>query len=265
MIKNTSPLRYPGGKTRARKILWEHIEENFDVDDIGAVVSPFFGGGSFEFYIQEKLGANIYANDLFTPLISFWDSAKTRQGELCAELRNYLNSGISKDDFAGYRDGIIGLEDKLIQGVYYFIINRCSFSGATLSGGFSEEAAKKRFTESSIARIEKMNLSGVDFTNVDFEEFLAGHLGKFIFADPPYFLGNKSTLYGKGGDLHKDFDHARLHKVLSAREGWVLTYNNCDYIRELYEDYYMIEVDWSYGMSKKLDGEPKELIIICPF
>lgn len=38
----------------------------------------------------------------------------------------------------------------------YFIINRCSFSGATLSGGFSLESSQKRFTTSSIERIKKI-------------------------------------------------------------------------------------------------------------
>jgi len=34
-----------------------------------------------------------------------------------------------------------------IQGYKYFVINRCSFSGATLSGGFSTESSKKTQSE----------------------------------------------------------------------------------------------------------------------
>jgi DNA adenine methylase len=55
------------------------------------------------------------------------------------------------------------------QSVMYFIINRCSFSGATLSGGFSLEASKKRFTKSSIDKINKLDLTNCRFDNLDFE------------------------------------------------------------------------------------------------
>lgn len=262
-IKNTSPLRYPGGKTRARKIIWEIIIEEFDVDDIDRVISPFFGGGSFEFYIQEKLNIPIIANDAFEPLISFWKMAKTNQTELCGELRNHLKSGVSKDDFGEYRNLIMNLENDLVQAIYYFIINRCSFSGATLSGGFSAQSAKKRFTPSSVDRVEKLKLDSVEFSCQDFADFLDLYPDGFIFADPPYYLGdNKSKLYGVKGDLHCNFDHQKLQEILSNRTGWVLTYNNCDYIKELYSDYYIVETDWVYGMSKERKTEPKEIIIV---
>ena len=87
-------------------------------------------------------------------------------------------------------------ENNLIQAVLYFIINRCSFSGSTLSGGFSLEASKKRFTKSSVDRIKKLDLSNFTINNLDFEIFInkndkSSHL---IFLDPPYYLGKKSTL-----------------------------------------------------------------------
>jgi len=50
-IKNISPLRYPGGKTRARKILLEIYKTRFDVEHHKILYSPFFGGGSFEFFL----------------------------------------------------------------------------------------------------------------------------------------------------------------------------------------------------------------------
>jgi site-specific DNA-adenine methylase len=56
---NKSPLRYPGGKTRACKILDEYFLKNFEKDKISTIVSPFFGGGSFEFFLQNKYNFNI--------------------------------------------------------------------------------------------------------------------------------------------------------------------------------------------------------------
>ena len=51
---NKSPLRYPGGKTRACKPLDIILNEEFDISSFKSISSPFFGGGSFEFYIQNN-------------------------------------------------------------------------------------------------------------------------------------------------------------------------------------------------------------------
>jgi DNA adenine methylase len=251
-----SPLRYPGGKTRACKTLDEIInEKGFDKS---VVISPFFGGGSFEFFLCNKYGSKLIVNDKFKPLISFWKSVQTRKVELCSELRKLLNV-VSKSIFSTMRDTIMEDTDDFIQGYKYFVINRCSFSGATLSGGFSTESSKKRFTESSIKRTEDLNLNDVEFHNLDFETFLKGKKG-LIFLDPPYYLNENSNLYGKNGDMHENFNHEKLFQVLKKRKNWIMTYNNCDYIRDLYKNYEIREIKWSYGMNAS--KESSEIVII---
>lgn len=251
-----SPLRYPGGKTRACKILDEYIcEKGFDTS---VVISPFFGGGSFEFYMFKKYGSKLIVNDKFKPLISFWLNAQTRAKDLCEELRKLLNN-VSKDYFNAVRNTIMEESDTFLQAWKYFVINRCSFSGATLSGGFSAESSKKRFTESSIKRIEDLDLSNVEFHNLDFTEFLKGKRG-LIFLDPPYYLEQSSKLYGNNGDMHEYFDHEKLFKTIKLRKNWIMTYNDCEYIRELYKDYEIHDVNWKYGMNKT--KESSEIVII---
>ena len=44
-MNNISPLRYPGGKTRACKKIESIIMEHFIISDFNNIVSPFFGGG----------------------------------------------------------------------------------------------------------------------------------------------------------------------------------------------------------------------------
>ena len=170
-ISNTSPLRYPGGKTRACKKLDEILNQNFTEEmnnksnkSFDTVVSPFFGGGSFEFHLQNKYNLNIIANDKFTPLYNFWNICKnndnnTGKNQLCKSLYNDIATGISKEQFLEYRKNVLTETDKLKQAEQYFIINRCSFSGATLSGGFSKESSIKRFTKSSVDRIKALDLS----------------------------------------------------------------------------------------------------------
>lgn len=248
---NISPLRYPGGKTRARTTLWHTLEQHFDLSNINTVVSPFFGGGSFEFYLQNKLNCSIHANDKFTPLYAFWETAKTDNACLVARLRTLHEKNITKADFTHLRQTILDAPSLLEQAVMYFVINRCSFSGATLSGGFSAQSSAGRFTESSIDRVEQLDLSNVSFTQFDFEPFIdsAPTENCLMFVDPPYLLGSGSKLYGTNGDLHETFDHERLAKCMKKRRGWMMTYNDCAQVRNLYSGYTIVELDWKYGMN----------------
>lgn len=261
--KNTSPLRYPGGKTRACKILDNILNKHFTTNKYDTLISPFFGGGSFEFYIQHKYGFKIEANDKFTPLYTFWDQCKSNNNELCKELYTKLNT-IDKETFKHYRGTIIGEKIPINQAIMYFIINRCSFSGATLSGGYSESASKNRFTASSINRINELDLSNFNIECADFSDFIEDKY-KFpnknlMFLDPPYYLEKNSKLYGKNGDMHETFDHNKLYNAIKNKKDWIMTYNDCEYVRNLYKDFKIIETNWTYGMNKT--KKSSEIVII---
>ena len=252
-----SPLRYPGGKTRACKILNDIVtEKGFNTD---VVISPFFGGGSFEFHLCKNYGSKLIVNDKFKPLYSFWTCVKHRNKELCDKLKTYLGN-VDKETFIDMRNTIMDEVDILEQACKYFIINRCSFSGSTLSGGFSQESSKKRFTESSIKRISELDLKNISITNEDFVDFMETDNTGFIFLDPPYYLGNNSKLYGSNGDMHENFDHEKLYDILKTKKNWIMTYNNCDFIKHLYKDFEIREVSWTYGMNKS--KESSEIVII---
>jgi DNA adenine methylase len=259
---NQSPLRYPGGKTRACKILDEIVCQYFNISEFDRIISPFFGGGSFEFFLQNKYDLRIIANDKFTPLANFWRTCKTKQGEFVAELENKIDR-ISKNDFLEYRARIMDESQQLEQSVMYFIINRCSFSGATLSGGFSQDASKNRFTRSSIQKIAQLSLDNFEIANQDFTDFLAQlepSSRGLLFLDPPYYLQGGSNLYGKSGDMHEGFPHEVLFRVVENRPNWIMTYNDCEYIRDLYKDFQIIPAEWSYGMNKT--KKSSEIVII---
>lgn len=260
-MNNISPLRYPGGKTRACKIIDNILKKYFNLDEFDNLISPFFGGGSFEFYFQNKYNYKLIVNDKFIPLYNFWMQIKINKYDLCHELRKIEK--ITKEDFINYRKTILELNNNILEKAkQYFIINRCSFSGATLSGGFSLEASTKRYTSSSIDRIEKLDLSNIELYNLNFEEFISKKSNEksIIFLDPPYYLDKYSKLYGNNGDMHENFNHEQLFNLIKTKKNWILTYNNCDYIKNMYKDYIILEVDWSYGMNKS--KKSSEIIII---
>lgn len=238
-----SPLRYPGGKTRAIKHLLPHIPE-------GNVCSPFLGGGSLELVLAED--REVWAYDAFYPLYNFWNCLLTDKERLVENVRKI--HPIEKTDFKHLREILISFKPGIPQSYFaaaaYFAINRSSFSGATLSGGFSQQAADGRFNENSIKRLENFNAPNLKVGFASFEESIQRHEKKFLYLDPPYFLKAKSKLYGKNGDMHEEFDHKLLHSLLTSRKNWLLCYNDCEFIRQHYSDYEIVPAAWAYGMNK---------------
>ena len=193
-------------------------------------------------------GYRVYGNDLFAPLATFWQVLKTRPQELQASVR--AACPVSKEDFLRYRESILDLTDPLEIATTYFLVNRCSFSGATFCGGFSQEASEKRLTPSSIDRLGTLELSRLTVSCQDACEFLRLHpetRETLVYADPPYVID--SYLYGKNGDLHEAFNHDAFAEVLKTRRDWVLSYNDCPRVRALYADCRIVESTWAYGMN----------------
>lgn len=278
-----SPLRYPGGKTRAISKLYAIVNKYYG--DPEYLLSPFCGGCSFEFSLPSIKHAILC--DKFKPLIIFWNEVKNNMKQLVEILYEELNDGIEKEDFINYRKELVELytkdevksedsdkssyndEDKLLIAVYFFIINRCSFSGSTLSGGFSEESAKKRFTKSSLANIVWLNdpnsenkfIQKYEFKCEDFKESLKDPPENyFIFCDPPYYL-HDSKLYGNNGDLHENFDHLGFHDYITkCKNDYIICYNDCEFIRNLYKDHVILSENWSYGMNA--NKKSSEIVIL---
>ena len=87
----------------------------------------------------------------------------------------------------------------------------------------------------------------------------------FIFLDPPYYSAKKSALYGKNGHLHKTFDHEKFAETMKhCNHKWLITYDDCEYIRELFAFANIIPWNLTYGMrniTETSDQKGKELFI----
>ncbi|WP_461248612.1 DNA adenine methylase, partial [Treponema sp. R6D11] len=62
-----TPLRYAGGKTLAVGYIVELLPNK-----LKRVISPFFGGGSFEIACAKELGLEIKGFDIFELLVNYW-------------------------------------------------------------------------------------------------------------------------------------------------------------------------------------------------
>ena len=242
-----SVLRYPGGKSRAVKAIRKHI------GDVSDLCAPFLGGASVELSCASD-GIQVYGADAFQPLINFWKQAKDDPVEIARRVK--AHHPVSREKFYSLQKGYHAVTDSLERAAIFYVLNRCSFSGTTLSGGMSPN--HPRFTPSSIERLRRFRADNLHVTCADFEETVEAHSDKLLYLDPPY--ANGEQLYGNRGDMHDGFDHERLASLLKKRDGWILSYNDHPLIEKLYSGYHFDRPTWQYGMSN--DKRSSEVLII---
>jgi DNA adenine methylase len=261
MVK--SPLRYPGGKSRAIRIMSKLIPE-FD-----EYKEPFLGGGSLFVYLKQKYpDETFWINDLYEPLYHFWTETKDNVEFLIDIVEKWKSDYRKGKDLHLFIQENIGKFDAIQTAAAFFIFNRISFSGTSESGGYSEAAYKGRFTESSIERVRLLSsvLKNTKITNLDYQGVVE-QKGEnvFLYLDPPYFSAKKSALYGKNGSLHKTFDHYRFADVMkNCKHRWLITYDNSEFIKELFSFANIFEWDMKYGMrnvTKNSNQSERELFI----
>ena len=148
------------------------------------------------------------------------------------------------------------MESDLNRAAVFFVLNRSSFSGITLSGGMSP--GHPRFTESAIQRLREFRAPNLSVACADFNDTLSRFPDDFLYLDPPYANGER--LYGMKGDMHNGFDHEGLAESLRNRTGWILSYNDHPDIRKMYSGFDLHTPDWQYGMSNNKTSN--ELLIL---
>jgi DNA adenine methylase len=261
MIK--SPLRYPGGKSRIAKYLAKQFP------DFDEYREPFVGGGSVFIEAKQQFpDRKFWINDAYFELFKFWQQMQT---DVEAMIENVTEL---KSAFAHGKNLYHFLKDKrsntndLETATAFFTFNRITFSGTTLSGGYSESAFQGRFTTSSIERLKPMQklLENVEITNLNYEKLVhADGENVFIYLDPPYFSSQNSMLYGKKGNMHKAFDYEKFADVMkSCKHNFLITLDDCDYIRELFKFANIEPFQFAYGMRNVKENSSqigRELII----
>lgn len=264
MVK--SPLRYPGGKSKAIDYIMPHIPLT-----IKEFREPFVGGGSVFLSVQNLFHRRIklyWINDLNYDLYCFWTYARDdieTLVESILELKNNYSDGRELYNYFTREDDLRSEFDRAVR---FFVMNRITFSGVVDSGGYSQQAFEQRFTYSSIERLQNISLSmsSVQITQGDYEKLLLQDgQDVFIFLDPPYLKATKSKLYGVKGNLHTSFDHKRFAaNMQKCNHKWLITYDDSPEIRNLFNFAQIVEWELQYGMNnykQSYAAKGKELFI----
>ena len=247
-----TPLRYPGGKSRACTKMDQYL---LKVSDSKEYREPFLGGGSVAIHITKKYPhLDVWVNDLYTPLCTFWKVLQDDGYRLYKRLQElkskYPSRGTAKDLFLQSKDYLTqGGQEPLWTAAAFYVVNKCSFSGLTEASSFSPQASDNNFSMRGIDKLPGYSqiIKNWKITNLSYEEMLTDDREVFTYLDPPYDI--KDNLYGRKGSMHKRFDHDKFAADCDRFVGpQLISYNSDQLVRDRFEGWNASEFDLTYTM-----------------
>lgn len=268
-----TPLRYPGGKSKAIKKLFADFP---DVKQFKEYREPFIGGGSVGIHLTRlNPDCKVWVNDLYWPLYNFWVHLRDHGDKLSDELKRLKLSHNDEDTarvlFNNHKVLVNDTnQSDFDRAVSFWIVNKCSFSGLTESSSFSKWASSKNFSIVGIEALKEYSkhIKNWKITNLSYDQLLDDE-GAFIYLDPPYEI--KSKLYGKKGSMHKGFDHDKFADDCNAvreKHTIAISYNSDQSVKERFPKWKQMEFDLTYFMRvdreayRENQADRKELLLV---
>ncbi|WP_416224636.1 DNA adenine methylase [Acinetobacter sp. Tr-809] len=264
-----TPLRYPGGKGKFA----DFVKEIFEANNLsGDYLEPYAGGSAVALdLLFNEYCTNIHINDFDIAVYNFWKSV-TVNTESFLQLLN--DTTISMEEW--YKQKYIlsnpDLHSELEHGFATFFLNRTNRSGILkggVIGGKNQNGNYKldaRYHKENLSkRIEKIGeyRDRIKVHNLDALELL-GQVDNLLpehslmYLDPPYYV--------KGQGLYRNFyvhdDHVKIREALdNVKSKWIVSYDNCDPIKEIYKGCKKDEYVLNYSAHSTSKGQ--EIMFFC--
>jgi DNA adenine methylase len=264
----TSPLRYPGGKACligpvSRIIKLNKLEH-------GHYAEPYAGGcGLALALLYGGFVSDIHINDVDCSIWAFWSVVLNRTEEFIDLMEK---TPVTLREWRRQRRVLRNPNANTLELAFAaFFLNRTNRSGiiknAGVIGGLDQKGDYPidcRFTKDELARrirrVRKYR-SRIHLHRKDAIAFI-DHVEKnlpretFLCIDPPYFH--------KGSSLYMSFYKRKDHetvadRILKLKSPWILTYDYCDEIHDLYTARRQFHFSLNYSAQTKRVGS--ELLI----
>ncbi len=253
-----TPLRYPGGKAGLGSWV-AHLMRHNRISG-GKYVEPYAGGAGVALYLLlNRYVERIVINDVDPLIHSFWWAVLNDTEELIARIEEVP---VNMDNWHQQKAVVAepDAHDVTDIGFAAFFLNRTNRSGILrggVIGGLEQEGTFKidaRFNKVDlVARIRRIaRMAGrIELFNDDAAELIRRHAEEgdaksLIYLDPPY--------YNKGSQLYRNFyspgDHKEIADAIGqVRTPWMVTYDNCPEINELYTAHRSCEFSLVYSTN----------------
>ena len=268
-----TPIRYAGGKSRAYDFISSYIPF---WPRPKTIVSPFIGGGSLEVRWAHEMGINVVGYDVFNVLVNYWQHQLSNPKGLYDILKGLEPTKEQYDEikdillhwdkvqelFKNWKTDHYDREsrelDDLLGAAYYWFNHNLSY-GPMFLGWFSSIFMKKEsLYQNSIERVRDFNVPNLKVDCGSFDETIVAHTNDFLYCDPPYFMeksdDNKmfKAIYPNSNFAvhHNHFSHEKLRDLLHSHKGqFILSYNDCEQIREWYKGFEFKTPEWNYSFQ----------------
>lgn len=246
-------ISWIGGKKLLRKKILEQFPEQESYNRYIEV----FGGAGWVLFSRDKHAPMEVFNDVNGELINLYRVVKYHPEALQKELEWLL---ISREQFFDELNrNTRGMTD-IQRAARFFCMIKESFGASLKSFGATSKSPIDIPKAVDYLKEVSDRLNRVVIENRDFERLIKTYdrSGALFYLDPPYCEAEKYY-----PDRFNPEDHERLRNCLGGVKGkFILSYNDCQQIRHLYEGCTIIEVDRTDNLVSKNGGRRyKELII----
>lgn len=273
-----SLLRYPGGKSKIYELI-ERISQEYNLGN-RTYVEPFAGGFGLGIKsICSGLFNNFIINDYDLHIFAFWHCIFNETDFFIDKIKQ---SEITVDEWLKQKNiynnaSVYDIKDV---GFSTFFLNRTNYSGILKGGpigGFTQRGKYKidcRFNKNELIKNIKdisNHKNQVEIYNLDasrfIDEIIIPRSDKlFVNFDPPY-VKRGAELYA---NYYTEDDHIKFKRqieLLPETLPWIMTYDDCELIRELYYAYYPEKMSLRYSAGTAKEGEElfiRHLDIVLP-
>lgn len=262
IMRSYSPLRYPGGKGQKYKYVLNILEDNqmFGCN----YIEPYAGGAglAIRLLFENKVNS-IHLNDFDRSIYAFWYSVINNTEEFIEridEIEVNIDSYYMQKEIQKNKN-----DHSLIElGFSTFFLNRTNRSGIIKAGpigGYAQNGnylIDCRFNKAELKKI--INQIGeyrqrITIDCMDGAQFVKKTKGanSFYFIDPPY--------YDKGEGLYTNYfvhdDHLNLANVIKeelSNQNYIISYDNCSEIKEMYKYLRNKEIGLRYSLENKVEA-----------
>lgn len=245
-------LKWVGGKRQILDKIIPLIPPSFN-----SYFEPFAGGLALCLALKPH---KAYINDLNADLITFYSSVKNYPDKLILLIKRLKND---KETFYKIRSLDRNPNYQYIDDVFksarFYYLNKTVYNGlhrVNSKGEFNAPFGNYRnfnIDEENLLKVsDYLNNNYVKLLNLDFEEVtIKANPDDFIYFDPPY----QNTFNQYNSYKFNDNEQIRLKEVcdyLTKRNiRFLLSNSNSEFIRKLYKDYKIIEIETKRSINSK--------------
>lgn len=219
-------MSWIGGKKSLRELIVSLFPLYYE-----RYIEVFGGAGWILFHKNPGNDFEVY-NDFNSLLVNLYRCVREKPNELMDALRYCLNS---REDFDYVKNCLArdSPASDVQKAAWFYQLIRYSYASGLTSFGSQPHDIWSNFP---LIEQAHRRLAKVVIENKDFEKLIRQYDRpvSFFYCDPPYFE-TEGYYKNVGEDGFTEKDHIRLRDSLMKAQGkFLLSYNDCEFIRELY-------------------------------